>query len=106
MPSGGGDEADELKGLPLEIQMDAKNPFEGWFQRPFVIIRMLRDPDGTIRLASNDDDTLEWLASYQTGIVRELTDDERAANAPLGAQKLYQAIKGKPVKTARDSDSR
>jgi hypothetical protein len=68
-------------------------------------VRFVRDPGGTIRLEDGqDEDALEWLGSYHSGIARELSDAERKQFAPLGARKLYEAIKNKPLATLRGAE--
>ena len=59
-------------------------------------LQFVRDPHGHI-MTGDSDTELEWLASYFTGFTREHSDQERKKYAPLGAEKLYQAIKDKPV---------
>jgi hypothetical protein len=96
-----------VKDLPLTLG------FRYWVEDPFYrILRggmvkawFTRDPGGTVRLEDGlGESAREWLASYQTGISRELTDEERAANAPLGAQKLYEATKDRPIIRLSNSD--
>jgi hypothetical protein len=47
---------------------------------------------------------MEWLGSYYTGLSRELSDSEREKFAPLGAQKLYEATKDKPIAKLENFD--
>ena len=47
---------------------------------------------------------MEWLASYYSGIARELTDAEREKWAPEGAKKLYEATKDRPITRLSNSD--
>ena len=81
--------------------------FRHWGTDPFyrilyggnmVHIWYTRDPGGDIHLDPDvGEGAKEWLASYFTGIRRELTDDEREANALPGAKKLYDATNDKPI---------
>lgn len=88
----------ELKDLPLTIgfSFGAKNPYSGWWVSSDVWISFTRDPSGRF-FVDDYGDAYEWLASYYTRNTREHTDEERKKYAPLGARKLYDAIKGKPL---------
>ena len=46
---------------------------------------------------SSSDSPGEWLSSYYTHRRDEHSDSERERFAPLGAKKLYEAIKHKKV---------
>lgn len=71
----------------------------------WVRIWFTRDPGGDVYLGPEvGEDAEEWLASYYTGIRRELTDVEREANARPGAKKLYEATKDKPIHHLVNSD--
>jgi hypothetical protein len=97
-----------VKDLPLTLG------FRHWGENPFyrlfyggdgVHIWFTRDPSGGIYLDPEvGEGAKEWLASYYTGIQRELTDDEREKNAPLGAKKLYEATKDKPIDNLQNFD--
>jgi hypothetical protein len=89
--------------LTIGFRFTVDSPYtRAVFGRGRTEIRFTRDPHGTLRLEDGlDEDALEWLASYHSGISRELTDAERAQFAPLGAQKLFTAVRGKPIMTVR-----
>ena len=90
-----------VKDLPLTLgfRYFVENPFyrviyggderRAWFTR---------QAEGQINLEDGlGEPALEWLASYYLMERRELSDKEREVNAPLGARKLYEATKNKPV---------
>lgn len=96
-----------VKDLPLSLG------FRYWAENPFyrlfyggdpVKVWFTRNPDGDIYLDDLGEGAMEWLASYYSGLGRELSDDERGKWAPLGAKKLYEANKGKPITTLSNSD--
>jgi hypothetical protein len=97
-----------VKDLPLTIgfRFQADNPYT----RPILgrdapaDIWFSRDPSGNIYLDDDiGDGALEWLGSYYSGIGRELTAAERAQYAPLGAKKLYEATRNKPIASLHSS---
>ncbi|WP_421732455.1 hypothetical protein [Cellulomonas sp.] len=94
---------EDLK-VDLEFAVDVTNAYSGWFQSPFSRIWIDRDASGGVTLRNADDDTKEWLGSYYSRISRELTSTERDVYAPLGAIKLYQAIKGKQIHRPKNAD--
>jgi hypothetical protein len=80
----------------------AKNPFSGgWTTAGGIDIHFSRDPKGRFYVAGAGEDALEWLASYYTRKKEEHSDEEREKYAPLGAEKLYNAIKDKLVNKVR-----
>lgn len=96
-----------VKDLPLSLG------FRYWVENPFyrlfyggdmVKVWFTRNPDGDIYLDDLGEGAMEWLASYYSGIGRELSDEERKKWAPLGAKKLYEANKHKPITTLSNSD--
>jgi hypothetical protein len=97
-----------VKDLPFTLG------FRHWGENPFyrlfyggdgVHIWYTRDSSGGVYLdPAVGDGAKEWLASYQLGIQRELTDDEREQNAPLGAKKLYEATSDKPIGSLQNFD--
>lgn len=98
-----------VKDLPLSLG------FRYWVENPFyrlvyggdmVKAWFTRNPDGDIYLDDLGEGAMEWLASYYSGIGRELSDEERKKWAPLGAKKLYEANKNKPITTLSNSDLR
>ncbi|HVQ94669.1 MAG TPA: hypothetical protein VMU51_26770 [Mycobacteriales bacterium] len=98
-----------VKDLPLTIgfRFQADNPYT----RPILgrdapaDVWFSRDPNGNIYLDDDiGDGALEWLGSYYSGIGRELTAAERKQYAPLGAKKLYEATRNKPIASLRSSD--
>jgi len=96
-----------VKDLPLTLgfRFWVEDPFYRIFRGGMVKAWFTRDPSGKVRLEDGlGKSAKEWLASYQTGLGRELSDDEREANAPLGAQKLYEATKARPIVTLSNSD--
>ena len=88
----------ELGRLPLTIgfSFGAKNPYSGWFTGSHVSLWFTRDPAGRVAVEYFDE-AAEWLASYYSRQTAEHTDAERTRLAPLGAAKLYDAIKTKPL---------
>jgi hypothetical protein len=96
-----------VKDLPLSLgfRFWVDDPFYRIFKGGMVKAWFTRDPAGGIYLESGlGEGAMEWLASYYTGIERELTDEEREHNAPLGARKLYEAIKDKTITKITNSD--
>lgn len=64
-----------------------------------------RMPNGDVYLdESIGEGAKEWLASYCSGKREELSEKERERDAPLGAVKLYNAIKAKPVTTLKNAE--
>lgn len=95
----------ELKDLRLTMRFHlwAKNPYSGGWETDTFDIMFKRDQAGRIVLLDHDDNQ-EWLTSYYTGEARDHTDEERDKYAPLGAEKLYQALNSKSVKKTRVTD--
>jgi hypothetical protein len=97
-----------VKDLPLTLG------FRYWVENPFYRLIeggdlrkawFTRDPSGHVWLEDGlGTPAMEWLASFYSGIQRELTDDERERYAPLGAQKLYDATKDKKITSVQNSD--
>jgi hypothetical protein len=108
----------ELRGTPikdlpltLEFRFWGINPFSGFFQEVFCKVWFERRPNGDIWVdfdqstpGMNVDTGIEWLASYGSGKSQELTDEERRKYAPIGARKVYEHVKDKPVKNLSNSD--
>jgi hypothetical protein len=91
-----GAEIQELK-MTLSFEFGAVDPYphalsgEGW-----VPIHFVRDRDGRIFL-DGPKAMDEWLASYHDHNPFEHSKAERDRHAPLGAAKLYEAIKDKRI---------
>ena len=104
----------ELSGVPvgqlpisLGFRFWAANPYSGLLSDPLVKVWFSRRPDGGVWVDfddADDADGLEWLASYGSGISRELTEQERVKHAPNGAQKVYDHIKDLPLSHAENFD--
>jgi hypothetical protein len=90
----------EKLGLTMHFTFWVKNPYSGWNSPEIVPVAFKRDPSGRI-LVEDGEDPKEWLTSYYTLESRDHTDKERDELAPRGAAKLYDAVKGKPVKWTR-----
>ena len=101
----------KLAGTPVK-DLKLSLGFRYWVEDPFYrIIKggmvkawFTRDPSGNIWLDDLGESAMEWLASYYSGESRELTDDEREKWAPLGAKKLYEATKDRPIMGLTNSD--
>lgn len=96
-----------IKDLPLTLSFRffVRNPYSGWFVDDFVKVWFERRPDDIITVDfDQDEDGLEWLASYATGRSEEFSKEERRKYAPLGARKLYEQIKNKPIRNLHNSD--
>jgi hypothetical protein len=78
----------------------AQSPYTSWGSRDGIDLHFARDPKGRFYMTGGED-SMEWLASYYTQKTDEHSDDERKKYAPLGAEKLYDAIKDKSVKKVR-----
>jgi hypothetical protein len=76
----------------------ARHLHEGVFAETFLL-SFLRTADGKFPPTHPGcfDDALEWLASYYDQQPDDHSDDERQRLAPLGAKKLYEALKGQKV---------
>jgi hypothetical protein len=91
-----GAEIQDLK-MTLSFRFSAIDPYpyafgsEGW-----VPIFFVRDRDGRIFL-DGPEHADEWLASYHDHNPLEHSKTERDRRAPLGAAKLYEAIKDKRI---------
>ena len=108
----------KLAGTPIEalpvtlaFRYFAHDPFHRSVARvnvwPGGLIKIwfTRDAGGNIWLDDElSESALEWLASYHTGLARELTAEERKRYAPLGAKKLYEATKRRPIARVSNSD--
>jgi hypothetical protein len=96
-----------VKDLPLTLGFRywVEDPFHRILRGGMVKAWFTRDPSGKVWLEDDlGQSAMEWLASYHTGISRELTKEERERNAPLGAQKLYEATKDRPIMRLTNSD--
>jgi hypothetical protein len=98
-----------LQDLPfsLAFRFWATNPFSGLFQDVFCKVWFVRRPDGTIVVDFNDaddDNGLEWLASYYLGTSRELSSTEQREYSAKGATKVWNDIKGKKLRGAMNTD--
>lgn len=82
---------------PFYRILESGDPIHAWFTRT---------PTGDIFVdeKNNSDSGNEWLASFYSGISRELTDEEREQWAPLGARKVYDRIKDRKVTGLSNSD--
>jgi hypothetical protein len=89
------------QALPVTVAFNflANNPFSGFWHPDKIIVSFVRDSDGRFFVEEDTitDDVREWLASYYTRLDREHTSDELDTYAPLGAEKLYQAVKRKLI---------
>jgi hypothetical protein len=85
--------------LTLGFRLVATNPISGFWHPGKIVVHFDRDADGEfhVDLDGITDDVLEWLASYHSRLSREHTDDELKKYAPLGAAKVYEKIKNKPI---------
>jgi hypothetical protein len=91
--------------LSLGFRFWVDDPFYRIFKGGMVKAWFTRDPSGKVWLEDGlGEGAMEWLASYYSGIERELTDEERERYAPLGARKLYDAIKDKTITKVTNSD--
>jgi hypothetical protein len=90
--------------LSLGFRYWVEDPFYRIFKGGMVKAWFTRDPSGNVWLDDLGEGAMEWLASYYSGISRELEDDEREKWAPLGAKKLYEATKDRPIMDLRNSD--
>jgi hypothetical protein len=95
-----------VKDLPLSLGFRywVEDPFYRIFKGGMVKAWFTRDPSGNIWLDDLGESAMEWLASYYSGISRELDDDEREKWAPMGAKKLYEATKDRPIIKLSNSD--
>jgi hypothetical protein len=89
--------------LTMIFHFWAKNPYSGAWETDTFDIIFKRDQAGRIVVLDRDHN-MEWLASYYDHQKENHTDEEREKLAPLGAEKLYQALKGKTVKKTRTVD--
>jgi len=82
---------------PLYWLLPGGDPVKAWFTR---------DADGNIYLDEENSGkgAKEWLASYYSGRTDKLSDEDRDRLAPLGAKKLYDATKDKPLRGASNTD--
>ena len=89
--------------LTLAFKLRAKEPYHGWFVRGEVDLEFALDPDGHIFVDHPewDHDAEEWLASYYKPSDDEYSQAERERYAPLGARKLFDAMKDKPIVEAK-----
>jgi hypothetical protein len=96
-----------VNDLPMSLS------FRFWVENPFYRLIyggdlrkawFTRDPQGRVWLDDLGEPAMEWLGSYYSGISDELTDAQREKFAPLGAQKLYDAIKDRKLLGASNSD--
>lgn len=89
--------------LTLAFKLHAKEPYHGWFVRGEVDLEFALDPDGHIFVDHPewDHDAEEWLASYYKPNNDEYSQAERERYAPLGARKLFDAMKDKPIVEAK-----
>ncbi|HYZ79782.1 MAG TPA: hypothetical protein VE571_00855 [Solirubrobacteraceae bacterium] len=79
-----------------------KNPYEGWMEGRGVYLIFRRDAAGRFRVARmGSENAYEWFTSYYTRESRDHTEDEQDKFAPLGAEKLYNQIKDKVIKSTR-----
>jgi hypothetical protein len=90
----------EKLGVTMQFTCWAKNPYSGGWTNETIDIIFERDASGRFRVIDFENPK-EWLTSYYTGESRDHTDDERDKFAPLGAEKLYNALKSKRVKSTR-----
>lgn len=97
-----GAEAKDLR-LTMHFHLWAENPYSGAWETDTFDIMFRRDQGGRIVLLDRKHNK-EWLTSYYTGEGRDHTSEERDKYAPLGAEKLYQALKSKTVKKTRVVD--
>jgi hypothetical protein len=92
------------QALPVTLAFNflAINPISGFWHPDKIIVSFVRDAAGRffVREATVFDDVREWLASYYTRKKEQHTGEELDRNAPLGAEKLYNAIKDKPITKA------
>ena len=85
----------------------ASNPYKGLFQDVFCKVWFVRRPDGTIVVDFNDaddDNGLEWMASYYLDTSRELTESERENYSAKGATKVWNDIKSGTLRNVSDTD--
>jgi hypothetical protein len=82
----------------------AQNPFSGGWTSPGIDIHFSRDPNGRFYVTGAGEDAMEWLASYYTRKKEEHSYEEREKYAPLGAEKLYNAISDKLVNKVKHVD--
>jgi hypothetical protein len=102
-----------IKDLPLTLTFRfwATNPFSGLFQDVFCKVWFERRSDKSIWVDFDEDtpgmsvdNGIEWLASYASGLSRELSEAERRKYAPEGAKKVYEHVKDKPVINLSNTD--
>lgn len=90
-----------IKDLPLTMafSFSAHDPFDYLLEKGnLTSLSFVRSADGDFYVPdSSSDSPGEWLASYYTGSTKQHTDSERELFAPMGARKLYEAIKTKTV---------
>jgi hypothetical protein len=87
----------QLPGTTIRVALRAKNAYSGWFVYEQIAIRFVIDDKGEIHVTTFGD-AREWLASYYDHLSREHSDEERARLAPLGARKLWDRIKDRPLR--------
>ena len=97
---------DPLEGATIEdlpvtmaFSFSAHDPFDYLLEKgDLTSLSFVRSADGDFYVPdSSSDSPGEWLASYYTGSTERHTNSEREFFAPMGAKKLYEAIKTKKV---------
>jgi hypothetical protein len=97
-PEGFKGQADSA-GLTTSFYLWGFSPYSSTEGLTDVSLDFVRDPSGRFYIDLGPAG-MEWLASYYTGEFHEHSLEERQKYAPLGAAKLYEAIKHKRVTTA------
>jgi hypothetical protein len=95
-----------LEGATIEdlkvttaFTFSAHDPYDYLLQQgDLTSLTFVRSADGDFYVpGSTSDSPGEWLASYYTRRSEEHSDSERELFAPMGAKKLYEAVKRKKV---------
>ena len=86
--------------LTMIFTFYVKNPYSGGWTTEGIDVMFKRDPSGRMIVIDREDQR-EWLTSYYTREARDHTDDERDRYAPLGAAKLFEAVKSKRIRSTR-----
>jgi hypothetical protein len=88
--------AQDLPPRTLRVRFRAANAYSGWFTDQQISVSFVIDKAGAFHVMEGEN-AREWLSSYYTGWSREHSDEERDTYAPRGANKLWTAIKAKPL---------